>query len=420
MASAPEPVVDPFLSDAFHRDPARIVAELREADPVHLIPGLNVWVVTRYDDVRRLFTDPNVANDPRVFERYQAPPEGSARKWIADNSLFAVGPEQHARQRRLVSAALTPRAVARMEGQVREVVEQFAAPLRGRRGVVDLVAEFTGPIPSTVIGRITGVPPKGDDEVRFRQLARDVISGISPFLGDEERKRADDAIVEMTDYVRELAVERRRTPREDLVSDLVLAHDADDTMTNEEIVLMITGLVAAGTETTAMGATHGIRSLLANPDQLALLRARPDLLPNAVDELLRYDFGTVGLPRYAVRDFELRGKPIRKGQLVLLHFLGAHRDPAVFPDPDRLDLTRDTKDLTIFGHGPHYCLGANLARQELRCMYEAALGFLPEGARVIEDDVEWTRMAMFSRMETLPVEFAGAAAAASTPGSEER
>ncbi len=405
MATATETITDPFLTDEFHKDPVKILAELRENDPVHLIPELNVWVVTRYEDVRRLFADPNVDNDPRVYEHYQQPPEDSPRRWISDNSLFSVGPEQHARQRRLVSAALTPRAVARMEGQVREVVEQFAAPLRGRSDVVDLVAEFTGPIPSTVIGRITGIPPEGDDEVRFRQLARDVISGISPLLDEEGRKRADEAIVEMCDYVRELTVLRRKDPREDLVSDLVLAHDENDQMTNDEIVLMVTGLVAAGTETTAMGATRGIRALLANPDQLKRLRSDASLLPNAVNELLRYDFGPIGLPRYAIRDFELRGKAIKKGQLVLLHMLGAHRDPSVFPDPDRLDVTRDTKDLTIFGHGPHFCLGANLARQELRCIYEAALEFLPEGARVLEDEIEWTRIAIFSRMETLPVAF---------------
>lgn len=407
MTAATDIAIDPFLSDEFHKNPAKIIADLRENDPVHLIPGLNVWVVTRYEDVRRLFTDPNVDNDPRLYENYQAPAEDSPRRWMTDNSLFSVGPEQHARQRRLVSAALTPRAVARMEGQVREVVEQFAGPLRGSKGVVDLVAAFTGPIPSTVIGRITGIPPKGEDEVRFRQLARDVLAGISPFLGDEERKRSEDAIIEMTDYVRELAVQRRKQPREDLVSDLVLAHDADDKMTNEEIVLMVTTLVAAGTETTNTGGTHGIRSLLANADQLALLRADSSLLPNAVNELLRYDFGTAGIPRFAVCDFELRGKKIKKGELILLNLIGAHRDPNMFPDPDRLDLKRDTTDLTIFGHGPHFCLGANLARQELRCIFEAALSFLPEGARVLEDEIEWSRMAMFSRIETLPVDFGG-------------
>lgn len=405
MAASAPAQTDPLLSDRFHDDPAPVLAELRERDPVHLVPELGLWVVTRYDDVRRLFTDPNVDNDPRLYENYTPLPDGSPLGWITENSLFSVGPEQHARQRRLVSAALTPRAVGRMEDQVRAVVEQYAAPLRGRKGVVDLVSEFTGPIPNTVISRITGIPPKGGEELRFRELAQEVISGISPFLSEEDRKKANDAILEMCDHVRKMAIERRESPREDLVSDLVLAHDEADTMSNDEIVLMISALVSAGSETTSVGGTTGLRSLLENPDQLNRLRQDPALLPNAVNELLRYDFGNAGLPRYAVRDFELRGKQIKKGQLLLLSFFGAHRDPEVFPNPDRLDVGRDVSALTIFGHGPHYCVGANLARQELRCMIEAALDFLPPGARVLTDQIERTQIAMFSRIDKLPVDF---------------
>jgi cytochrome P450 len=263
-------------------------------------------------------------------------------------------------------------------------------------------------VPNTVISRITGIPPVDDDEERFRQLARDVISGISPLLDPAMRQRAESAILEMCEWVRALAVERRKEPQEDLISDLVLATDAGDRMTNDEIVLMIAGLVAAGTETTAAGATMGLHSLFRHPEQMAELRRDRSLLPNAVNELLRFDFGGgTALPRYATSDFELRGRKIRKGQLILLSFMGAHRDPEVFPDPDRLDLHRDTKDLTIFGHGPHFCIGANLARTELRLMLDAALDFLPEDAKLLEDQIEWTRLGMFSRIERMPVEFGG-------------
>jgi unspecific monooxygenase len=383
-----------------------VLARLRRDDPVHFIPEFGAWMVVRYDDVRQLFTDPNVTNDRRAYAGYKSPPEGSYMRWISENGLFSAPPDQHARMRKLASAAFTPGSVRRQEGQVRDVVEQFAAPIRGRTGIVDLIGEFTGPVPSTVICRITGVPPKGDDELRFRGLARDVISGISPLLDEAGQKRAENAILEMCEYVRELTVERRNAPQEDLISDMVLAQDEDDRMSNEEIVLMIAGLVSAGVETTAIGATMGLRSLFRNPDQLELLRKDRSLLPNAVNEILRYDFGPGGLPRYALRDFELRGKQVKKGQLLMLSFMGAHRDPAVFPDPDRFDVTRDTRDLTIFGHGPHYCLGANLARTELRCMFDAALDFLPPGASLREDLIEETRFGSFSRMETLPVEFA--------------
>ena len=405
MTAAHSPADDPFLTDEFHSDPAGVIARVRKDDPVHLIPGLNAWMVTRYDDVRQLFTNENTTNDRRAYENYTLPEEGSVQRWIAENGLFAADPEQHARMRRLVASALTPRAVKRMESQVKDVVEQFAASIRGRKGTVDLFTEFTEPIPNTVIGRITGVPPNGEDEYRWRGLGRSAVMGVSPFLSPEERKRSEDAMAELCDYVRGLTVERRKNPQSDLVSDLVLANDEDNPMTNDEIVLVVASLVAAGTDTTTIGGSRGLRALLQYPEQLELLRAEPDLMPNAVDELLRYDFGSLGLPRYAVRDFTLRGKEIRKGQLLLLSFLGAHRDPEVFPDPDRLDIKRDTKELTIFGQGPHYCLGANLARQELACMYASAIGFLPPCAKLLEEDIEWQRFGMFSRIESLPVDF---------------
>ena len=405
MTTVSDSAVDPLLSEEFQTTPEAVIERLRREDPVHLIPGFNAWMVTRHDDVRRLFADPNVTNDRRAYEHYRLPPEGSYARWMAENSLFSAPPDQHARQRKLVSAALTPRAVKRQEQQVREVVAQFAEPLRGRKGVVDLTEEYTGPIPSTVIGRITGIPPKGNDERRFRELAREVIRGVSPFLDDEGRERAEKAMVELCDYVRDLTIQRRKQPREDLVSDLVLAHDEGDRMTNEEIILMVAALVAAGTETTAIASTTGIHALLHDKEQLEELRADRSLLPNAVDELMRFAMSSFGMPRFALNDFELHGNQIKKGQLLLLSFMGAHRDPEAFPDPDRLDLRRDTKNLVIFGHGPHYCLGANLARQELGWIYDAALDFLPPGARVLDDQIETTRIGIFSRMETLPVDF---------------
>jgi cytochrome P450 len=156
------------------------------------------------------------------------------------------------------------------------------------------------------------------------------------------------------------------------------------------------------------GGVFSLRSLLHHPEVLAELRADRSLLPSAVNELLRYDYGPSDwLPRFAVRDFELEGRAIRKGQLLMLSFMGADRDPAVFPEPDRLDLRRDTSRLAIFGHGPHYCLGANLARQELRCMLDAALDFLPPGARLLDDRIRWSESIgpLFRRLESLPVAF---------------
>jgi unspecific monooxygenase len=295
-----------------------------------------------------------------------------------------------------------------MEHQVRDVVEQYAAPLRGRTGVVDLYAEFFEPIPNTVISRITGIPAKGADERRFRELGRRSLSLIDPFLRGEARENALAASLEIRAWVREMAHERRRAPREDLISDLAQAHDLDQQLTADEIVSVISAMIAAGTDTTVSGGVFSLRTLLHHPEALAELRADRSLLPGAVNELLRFDFGpTDWLPRFVLRDFELEGRAIRQGQLLMLSFMGADRDPAVFPDPDRLDLRRDTSRLAIFGHGPHYCLGANLARQELRCMLDAALDFLPPGARLLDDRIRWSESIgpLFRRLESMPVEF---------------
>jgi cytochrome P450 len=409
MEATAEVLGSPVLTDEYVLEPHATIARLRETDPVHFVPGLGFWLVTRYDDVRRLFTDPDATNDPRAFEHYVAPPEGSFMRWASDHGLFSLPPDEHARVRRLVSSAFTPRAIARMDSQVLEVIEQFVAPVRGRRGVVDLMTEITDPIPNAVISRVTGVAAPGGEELRFRQLAQETIRGFFSFADPEARQRGADAFTELAAWVREVAAQRRRTPREDMITDLVRASDRGEAMSDDEIVILVAGLIGAGSETTAIGGVVSLHALLDHPDVLERLRRDRSLVPAAVNEILRFGFGGgAGLPRYAVRDFELRGRTVRKGQMLLLSFTGAHRDPSVFPDPDRFDVDRDTSELTVFGHGPHYCLGVHLAQAELRGVVDAALDFLPPGARHREDLVEWERMVFFRRPLNLPVDFGGA------------
>lgn len=389
-------------------DPYPVIARLRREDPVHWapIPGFGFWFVTRYDDVRQLFTDPNVTNDPRAYEHYVPPAPGTYLAKNADKGLFSLPPDEHARVRRLVSAAFTPRAVARMDRQVKDVVEQFAAPLRGKRGVVDLMAAFTDPIPNATISRVTGIPPKSGEEVRFRELAQATIRGFFAFSDPAAKAAGEAAFAELAEWVRKLADERRRVPEEDLITDLVRARDRGDAMNDDEIVNLVTGLIGAGSETTAIGGLVSILTMLEQPEAAARLRREPGLVPSAVNEILRYAFGGQGgLPRYAIRDFELRGKPIKKGQMLMLSFSGAHRDPAVFPDPDRFDVERDNSELTIFGRGPHYCIGVHLARAEMAFMLEAALDFMPPGARHRSDLVSWQQTGFFRRPLNLPVDF---------------
>lgn len=405
MTTALETPTDPFLTEAYRIDPRETAVALRDEEPVHYIAPVDAWVVLRHDDCKQLLKDPRVTNDRRAWSRYVAPPEGSQSRWFSEHSFFSAPEDEHARLRRLVSASLTPRGVKRMAGQIDAVIEQFAEKLRGRRGVVDVAAEFTSVVPNTVISRITGIPPKENDEARFRQLARDTLSGINPFIDAAGRQIAEDAMNELAAWIRELAEERRRHPQEDMISDLLLANEEGGATTVDEIIVVILGLVTAGTETTSVATHHAIELLLNRPGALADLRAHPEIMPSAVRELIRYAAGFHTLPRYACEDFEFRGHSIRKGQIVLLHLSGAHRDPAAYPDPDRLDLRREGGDLIMFGNGPHYCIGANLAQLEMQSLLRAALAFLPEGARVVEEKRVYAESLMGRRPENLPIDF---------------
>jgi hypothetical protein len=396
-------LMDPLLGPPQHSEAS--IAHLRESDPVLWVPGLDVWFVTRHEDVRLLFADSRLTADPRVYEGYQPPSEGDAARWLSELPFRARPSDSQMGGRRLVSAALTPRAVERMDRRVREVVEEFSAPLHGRRGVVDLVAEFTAPVTATVIARILGVPQKSEDEIRFRQLARRATRSIRPILTEEKRRKTERAGVEISEYVLGLVTERREAPREDMISDLVRASGTGAAADLDDIVRVVAALVAAGTGTTSLAATRALRALMKHPDQLALLRREPSLLADAVHELLRYDSGVFGMPRYVLEDFDLRGRSLRKGQLVVLSIMGANRDPRVFPDPDRLDLRRETKEAVTFGRGPHYCIGANLALAQLRAIVEAALDFLPPDARVLEDQVRWSKAGVQSQIKSLPTDF---------------
>jgi cytochrome P450 len=403
------PGTDLFLELLRTKDPAPLVHRLRAEDPVHFVPSLGFWFVTRHDDVKRLFNDPeNATQDRAAWEHHRPQPEGTMLRWFQDNSFARQGPEAHARFRRLFNGALTPRAVRRMDAQIREVVERFAAPLRNRPGeVLDLMGDFTNPVPNAVISRVTGVPP-GADELRFRELAQGLIRGFFPFAPPEALELAESSLVEMAAWVRQMAAERRRTLGEDLISDLIRTQEHDATLSDDEIVLLISVLIGAGSETTNLGGLVMIQTLLQHPEQLKRVRDDRSLVPKAVNEIMRFAFGgPAGLPRFAVRDFELRGRQIRKGQMLMLSFGGANRDPAVFEDPDRLDLDRDARDLLVFGNGPHYCLGANLARQEMGAMLDAALDIVTPGSRVREDLLQYQPMGLFQRPLNLPVEIAG-------------
>ena len=402
MSSPCPSLIDPeFVANPFPR-----LAELREHDPVHWDDALRTWFITRYADVWQFFSDPRLSTDRRLAHNYQSPP---AEGWLAlfeTSTILGADPESHRRWRNRLSAGFSPRAVRRMDQQVRDIVEEFAAPIRELSGPVDLLATFTDPIPNTVIGRITGIPPYPGDEARFRSLAQQMMQRYTFFADEQKIRRGDAALEELAEWVLKLTEERRQTPAEDLLSDLIHFNTGEDALTDHEIVVRVASLVSAGSETTTLGGTQMIRHLLKHPQELAKLRADPSLVRNAVREALRFDFGSLAAVnmRFAMEDIVLHGKTIRKGDMITLSPASANRDASIFPDPDRFDIGRDTSDVVTFGNGPHYCLGANLAMQELSCMLEAALEFLPESAQLVESEADWEQIGIMRRPLRLLVE----------------
>lgn len=387
------------------RDPSEAYAKLRESEPVCWIPRFDAWVVTRHEDVQAMLTDGRLTTDPRAYERYVPPATRGADRWLTALPFRSSRSDPQSVPRRLAMGVLTPRAVERTELRIREVVERFAGPLEGRRDVVDLMDEFTTPVSTIAIGRILGVPPKDADEDRFRLLARNATRSIRPLLTAEKRRKSEVAGVEICEYVLRLVQERRAAPADDMISDLIRASGADTDAGMDAIVKIASALVSAGTGTVGVACARAIRTLLLHPAELATLREDRSLVVNAVDELLRYDSGLALVPRYVAEDFEFRGQPLRKGQLVALSLFAANRDPRVFPDPDRLDLRRDCRQAMSFGHGPHFCTGTSIARIQLRVMLEAALDFLPSHARLLEDRTRWSARGLMGQIKSLPVDF---------------
>src|SRR5262249_45498467 len=192
---------------------------------------------------------------------------------------------------------------------------------------------------------------------------------------------------------------------DDFISDLLAASNTESTASAENVTRVIAGLVSVGTGTTSVAAARALRTLLQHAAHLRQPRSDRSLLPNAVAELLRYDSGAMFTPRYGLEDLTLRDRTLRRGQLLLLGLMGANRDPRVFSDPDRLDFRRDLKEAVSLGHGTHYCLGASIARMELRLIIDAALDFIPPDARLVEDEIRWGERGVISQMKSLPVDF---------------
>jgi cytochrome P450 len=294
---------------------------------------------------------------------------------LLGRTMLMLDPPDHTRLRRLVSKAFTPRTVAELRPAIEELLDQLLAPIAAQAAdgaVIDLMDELAFPFPVGVIGRMIGVP--APDQPQFQDLVRDLTRALDLIVAEGELARADAAAERVAAYFTDLVAERRRHPADDLTSALIATREADDRLSEPELLAMLTLLFLAGFETTTNLIGNGVLALLDEPAQTARLREDPGGVPVAVEELLRFDAPVQMLARATIAPIELPdGGVIRADRDMLLLLGAANRDPRVFTDPDRLRLDRDEGPPISFGGGIHYCLGAGLARLEARLVFTALL-----------------------------------------------
>ncbi|KOX01767.1 MULTISPECIES: cytochrome P450 family protein [unclassified Streptomyces] len=375
-------VLLPYGDPAFVADPFPLYRRLREEGPVRraiIAGGLDAWLVTRYEDGLAALSDPRLssdvrdASDPRLVEQL---PEFERESMLS--TMLRSDPPDHTRLRRLVSKAFTARRIAELRPRIQEITDRLLDAVLPA-GRAELVADFALPLPVTVISELLGVPV--DDRYDFQRWT-DAMLVRGEKMPDPVV--VDEAWQQMRAYVTKHLEAKRARPGDDLLSALINAHDQEQRLSHDELIAMTFLLLVAGYITTVNLIAGGIAALLTHPDQLTLLREHPELLPDAIEEFLRFD-GPVspGIARFAREDVEIAGVRVPRGATVLIASAIADRDPARFPEPDRLDITRRDNGHLAFGHGIHYCLGAPLARLEGQIAIGTVLRRLPDLALAV-------------------------------------
>jgi cytochrome P450 len=401
------------LGDRYFQDPLRVFARMREESAVTSVitpEGQRAWLITRYEDVRKALADPRLSKDWRKLRSPGFVPDPSVGFLMAH--MLNADPPDHTRLRRLVQKAFTPGRVAALRPRIEAITASLLDAMPGGGsggggraldadpagdGAVDLITAFAFPLPMTVICELLGIPD-GDRE-EFKTWSQVILSSTATF---DEYRAAGGA---MYAYFTRLLADKRAAPADDLLSALITARDSGDSLDEPELLAMIFLLLVAGHETTVNLIATGTLALLTHPSEFSRLRSEPSLLPGAVEELLRYANPlNHATDRYAPQSFEIGGVTIPAGEPVLVVTSSANRDPARFPDPDRLDVGRDASGHVAFGHGIHYCVGAPLARLEGEIAFGALLSRFPGLSLAVDPAaLRWRPSSLIHGLERLPV-----------------
>lgn len=385
-------IVDLTDPDLWRQPGAWFAPWFRDGVRSGLVSATNSVMLIGHADVRDALCDPRLgAMGTRAFEA-MGWSDGPFVEWMRRN-IVAVDPPAHTRLRALVNRAFTPRRVAELAPLAREIGNQLAdAMAEGRE--VDFYDAFAQRLPLNLICSMLAIPGIDHDRMQEWTAAINLATGIPR---PTARAAADAAVEGIVDYVNGLIIERRKSPGEDLLSALIQAQEDGESLSAEELPVMVIQLLVAGHETTRNLIGNGLFTLLRHPDQLRRLRRDPSVIPNAVEEIIRFEPSLIWVARVAHEDLELGGAAVKPDQLVMLNLAAANRDPTVHPDPERFNVGRRNIQVLSFGFGAHFCIGANLARLEGRIAFEVLLDRFSK----IEFIGEPPRFAAYTALRTL-------------------
>jgi cytochrome P450 len=389
----------------FHQDPYPLYARMRREHPVYRSPE-GIWYLTRYADVDAALRDPRLSKDHARMRRWYARQTGlqdpGRLRARFGRSMLHADPPDHTRLRKLANKAFTARRTQSLRPRIEAIVDELLDAAVAAGPPTDLMAALAYPLPITVICELFGVSPSDRDRVRTwsRQLANQADAVLTP----DAVQRIEQAADEFEEYLRDLIDRRRAEPADDILSALVAVAQDGDQLTENELISTCYLLLVAGHETTVNLIGNGTLALLRHPDQLRRLQQDPTLIRSAVEELLRYDNSVQRVTRIVVGQVEIGGQILGDGEFVAVMLAAANRDPDCFPEPDRLDLGRTDNRHVSFGNGPHFCLGAPLARLEGEIAIGALVRRLP-GMRLDTDTVRWRPKPAFRGLEALPVAY---------------
>jgi cytochrome P450 len=386
------------------RDPFPVYAWLRAHDPVHWSESLNGWVVTRYPDVLEVFERPDVFSSDRF--RKIAPDYASDRPAVRAVSdvlghwIVFRDPPDHTRMRSLLQKTFTPRQLEKSRARIQTALDDLLATAASG-GPSDFIRDVAFPLPATIIALLLGAPT--DDLESIKLWSDRLAAYLGGAVDDSDNFTEAKAGVEsLVDYFRKLLAERRRAPRDDLMSLMLEAEHEGARLSPDEVVANAVLLLFAGHETTTNLLGNGLFHLLRHPEQLALLRRDPSLTPSAVEEFLRYDGPVPATVKVATRNIEWHGRDIHKGDMVVPFMSSANRDASQFTAPDVLDIQRERNRHLAFAYGIHFCLGAPLARLEAQITFETILRRFPN-LRTVESEPHWKPMIFLRGLASLPV-----------------